>query len=180
MNCYQCTDVRLKPIKLETALPAKQCDKCGGTHLDLLSYRNWRENTKPVNSEEEQTTAEPIEATDTKKALVCQKCSKLMLKFRFSNKHDNFVDVCSTCDDAWLDSGEWELLNQLDIQNQLTQIMTAPWQKNLKQQHFDEIKHDQYIKQLGEEDLETVKAFSDWLKDHPNKALIERYIRSNG
>ncbi|MCJ8312617.1 MAG: hypothetical protein HRU38_10075 [Saccharospirillaceae bacterium] len=177
MNCYQCTDVRLKPIKLESALPAKQCDQCGGTHIDLLSYRNWRENTKLVN--QEQSTAEPVETSDNKKALICQKCSKLMLKFRFSNKHDNVVDVCSHCDDVWLDSGEWELLNQLDIQNQLTQIMTAPWQKNLKQQHFAAIKQEQYLKQLGEEDLQTVKSFSQWLKDHPNKSLIERYIRTN-
>ena len=49
------------------------------------------------------------------------------------------------CDDFRLDSGEWELLNQLDIQNQLTQIMTAPWQKNLKQQHCDEIKQELYL-----------------------------------
>ncbi|BCE03812.1 hypothetical protein [Marinicellulosiphila megalodicopiae] len=178
MNCYQCTSTVLKPIKLDSMLPARQCVKCNGVHLDLLNYRNWRENSSV--SSITKSAAVAVDAQDNKKALVCQKCSKIMLKFKISVDHENFVDVCSHCDDAWLDSGEWELLNELDIQNKLTQIMTDPWQKNIKQQHFEALKEGQYMSQLGEDDFETVKSFAQWIKDHPKKEIIEKYIRTNG
>ncbi len=175
MNCYSCDGFILKPIKLEAGLPARACNKCRGVHLDLLSYRSWREEN--TNEIEKSATVDLVEASDNKKALVCQRCSKIMLKYKVSTDHENYIDLCTSCDDVWLDGGEWSLLKHLQIHGKLTEITTEPWQRHLREEtaamNFD----DHYIKILDNEGYSKLKEITQWIRTHKLKDEILKYIR---
>ena len=105
MNCYNCHRSTLGPVLLDPGLPAKACVECGGVHIDLLTYRSWRDDGYMELIPPD--LLEVALASENHVALICQGCAKLMLKFRISSEHDNFVDVCTHCNTVWLDSGEW-------------------------------------------------------------------------
>ncbi len=174
MNCYSCRDQALKPIKLAQGLPARQCDKCGGTHIDLLNYRSWRDSGQSLD---QNMPSKNVAPADNSKALACQKCSRIMLKYRIATDFENHIDLCTTCDDAWLDGGEWQLLQYLELHNKLAHIMTEPWQRNLHRETAEENFNDHYLDLLGEVDLRKVKEVSEWLKHHPKRDELFDYMR---
>lgn len=182
LNCYCCKTLPLKPTKLDYALPALRCDECHGTYLDLLTYRTWLENNitniEQEKMEQEQSfeNAVKIDAlSNTDNALVCQRCCKFMLKYRINNEHDNSINVCHTCDDVWLDQGEWELLKLLKIQDKLTQVMSEPWQQALRNQEREQVFKKRYQQLLGD-DFEQVEMFATWLYEHPKRSEIQHYL----
>jgi Zn-finger nucleic acid-binding protein len=176
MQCPSCNSHLLKPIKLQPGLAARQCQKCKGILLDLLAYRDWAENHYHP---EDQPANEVELVEDTSKALICPKCSKIMLKFRISGDTSNRVDVCQYCDEAWLDHGEWELLGALKIQDRLNAIFTDPWQRNIREETTQKAQEQRFRERLGDSEYTKLKSFEEWISDHPNRDDIIRYIMKN-
>ena len=173
MQCPSCKSSSLKPIKLQQRLPARLCIKCSGVVIDLLSYRDWAETH--VQQKKVPTPAlEEIE--DTSKALVCPKCSNIMLKFRIAGETSNKIDVCQSCDEAWLDEGEWELLGALKIQHKLNAIFTDPWQRNIREENAKKAQEKRFEDLLGKEEYKKLGDIKNWIKTHPNKDDLVRYI----
>lgn len=181
MFCYQCKTENLKPTKLDFGLPALRCEKCAGTHLDLLTYRAWLED---MASDIEQDKANPDtveidELTNTEHALICQHCHKFMLKHRINHQHDNTINVCHTCYNVWLDKGEWELLKQLKIYDKLTEVMSEPWQKHIREQETQQAFDEHYQKMFGD-DFGKIVDFANWLNQHPKASEIRHFLMSSG
>ena len=175
MKCYRCPNKVLKPVKLVERLPAKECGECSGVLLDLLSYRAWREDYVGAQP----TVFDPSDVQDGDSALQCRSCSKLMLRFRVAAEYSNYVDVCSTCDIAWLDGGEWELLEHLDAADKLTDIMSAPWQAGVRRQQMASITQADLQKDVGEEGVQKLQAFVDWYSALSDKSAVARYLREH-
>src|SRR5262249_40250286 len=130
MKCPHCHTADLLPTMIEESLPAMGCGTCHGALVSLLYYRHWNEQYKESAVE---TAARPtVETTDTTEAIVCPKCSRVMTKYKISGAVANRVDVCSTCDDAWLDGGEWELLEALHLSHKIPAILTDEWQRRIR------------------------------------------------
>jgi len=163
----------LTPTKIDTGLPARECRACGGILIDLLSYRAWAEHYTPIGIHSKD---ELIEAEDTSKALTCPKCSKLMLKFRVSGNTKNKIDVCSNCDEAWLDHGEWELLGALSLQDKLTKIFTDPWQMNIRKSESEAAYLKRFQEALGEADFKRLSETKEWIDEHSKKADLIRFL----
>ena len=176
MNCYTCAGKTLKPIKLEEGLAARSCDTCGGIHIDLLAYRAWSEDVRLLHDPEE-VHPTPIEVDDNQKALLCQRCEKLMTKYRISSSGPNFIDLCASCDDVWLDEGEWQLLGQLNLQGKLTNIATEPWQRSVRATAIAQSSKDHLMDILGE-DLNQAQDFADWVKSHPQRSLLFKFLKN--
>src|SRR5688500_5931024 len=122
MKCPHCKTEDLKPTLIEEYLASMGCDRCHGSLVALLHYRHWAETQKPTRADPGADAADPParvaempDATDTTSAIACPKCSRLMLKYKISGAVANRVDVCSSCDEAWLDGGEWQLLEALEL-----------------------------------------------------------------
>jgi hypothetical protein len=107
MKCPVCKNPDLRPTMIEDLLPSMGCDNCKGSLVSLLYYRHWAENHKPQYCAPSAVTEVPA---DTTNALHCPKCTRLMTKYRLSGTVGNRLDVCRSCDEAWLDGGEWQLL----------------------------------------------------------------------
>jgi len=154
-------------------LPARQCTECNGVLIDLLTYREWAENQEQSKPD---SVPELDQVEDTTKALVCPKCSQIMLKFRIAGETANKVDVCQFCDEAWLDEGEWEILGSLQIQHKLNAIFTDPWQRNIREESVEKAQEKKLIDTLGADHYSRLSEIKDWIHSHPRKNELISYI----
>src|SRR5262245_12982753 len=123
MKCPVCKNPELRPTMIEALLPSMGCETCKGALVTLLYYRHWAETHKPQNEPPPDATL--VEAPpDTTTALRCPKCERIMTKYRLTGEVANRLDLCMVCDEAWLDGGEWELLEQLQLSDKLPAVFT--------------------------------------------------------
>lgn len=176
MHCPKCKSAELKPTKIEEGLPALGCSQCHGALLGLLYYRDWAErmgDSHPVPSVE---LIASFESEDTTGAVSCPKCLRIMQKFRISGGSNNRLDLCTSCDEAWLDGGEWELLKALELSTEIPTVLSEQWQRKIRAELSEEARRQHFTKILGENDLEIADEFRQWLKSHPRRNEILFYV----
>ena len=175
MHCPKCKTEYLKPTKLEEGLPVMGCPKCEGSFISLLYYRDWAERVQfeDLNKIEDK---ELVPDSDTKTALCCPKCSRLMTKYVVSGALNNRLDLCGNCDEAWLDGGEWRLLKSLELGDKLPSIFTDQWQRKVRSEKAEMDRVERLRKLVGDSD--TVKAIEakKWLVGSPNRSTILHFL----
>lgn len=176
MDCPSCQGHRLVPTKIEEDLAASGCMQCQGALLSLVSYRNWAENHAEQHRAAPVTDSD-IQADNTNKALVCPKCSRLMTKYRIGAGSNNRVDLCSGCDEAWLDAGEWALLKQMEVQDKLPRIFTDEWQRRIRREQAAGYFQGEYAQTFGD-DYPRIKELRTWIDGHPQKEELRRYLNN--
>ncbi|MCP4350376.1 MAG: hypothetical protein GY795_33325 [Desulfobacterales bacterium] len=178
MKCPTCNKNSLKPIKIEAGLPGAGCIYCGGVLISLLTYRNWLEHIKNQGGLQIDSNKANAEVTteDSKNALLCPKCTRIMLKYRISSASENYADLCPYCAETWLDSGEWMLLIQLEIHDKLPTIFTEPWQKQIRKERAAIMYSAKYEEQFGEDDYREIKKIREWIYNHPEKEKMMYYL----
>jgi Zn-finger nucleic acid-binding protein len=177
MNCPQCKGYQLEPKELEPGLVAGSCSKCQGALVSLMNYRFWADQQEPTKANEKRSDL--VETVDNSKAQLCPKCAKLMTKFQIGSGSSNRLDLCTGCDEAWLDHGEWQLLKQMDLADKLPKIFTDAWQRNIRLDRQEKIHKNRYEKLLGETDFAKLDIFKQWLDKHPEKAQIKQFLITN-
>ncbi|MGH1472564.1 MAG: zf-TFIIB domain-containing protein [Cellvibrionaceae bacterium] len=172
MDCPKCKKTTLEATEIENGLVAAQCTGCNGMLIPLFSFRYWAKNLSSESSPE----INPTPTEDSDNAIICSKCSHLMLKYLIGIEQKNKLDLCSSCDDVWLDAGEWQLLKQLGIHTQLASITTDVWQSDLRKQRQWNLEKSRYEKILGKKDFSKLIEFQEWLSNHPEKHHIKQFI----
>lgn len=178
MKCPLCKTSDLKPTMIEEYLPAMGCGTCHGSLVSLLYYRHWAETQKTPSGEPENTAA-TFGATDTTTAITCPKCARVMAKYQLTGRVSNRVDVCSTCDEAWLDSGEWELLEALQLSLKMPAIFTDAWQRRIRRELTEETRRSILTRMVGEDGTARVEEFRAWLAKNKHKSHIMAYLYKN-
>lgn len=175
MTCPACSKAELNPVRLEESLPALGCAACGGALLSLVSYRNWREQAGN-DASLDTVPADAPSAKDTLSALRCPKCSHFMSKYRVSAAEEsNQVDLCSHCDEVWLDHGEWELLERLALAGRLTQVFTQPWQQRLRSEQVQRRAEKRWREQLGD-DYDRANEVRAWIAASPHARELLAFL----
>ncbi len=174
MKCPRCTTPDLKPTMIEEYLPAMACGDCEGSLVSLLYYRHWAETQKPPEGAPLGT--KKIETEDSTAALKCPKCARIMTKYKVSGTVSNRLDVCPSCDEAWLDKGEWELLEALQLSHKLPAIFTEAWQRRIRNELSEQTRRGILIRTIGAEDAAKVEEFRKWLGMSKNKTDILVYL----
>lgn len=175
MHCPKCKHEYLKPTKIEEGLPAMGCPKCEGALLSLLYYRDWSERVN-LDPEEHAAQREISTDSDTKTAINCPKCSRLMTKYLVSGALDARLDLCGKCDEAWLDGGEWPLLKSLELGNRLPSVFTDQWQRKVRNEKTEIERINRLKKVVGDSDTEKAVEIKNWLKSNQNKAIIVHFL----
>lgn len=174
MDCPECKSAQLTPTKLEPSLAARSCGACSGAMLDLVAYRLWAER----HSHEADAAAELSEEPATDQgALLCPGCRKIMLRFRYTAGTAHVLDVCSTCDVAWIQRNEWAFLKRLSLHGALTHIFTDPWQRSLRQERTRRALDSEWDKRLGTDLHAEAGELRQWLQAHPKKQELLDYLR---
>jgi len=177
MKCPKCKSIDLHPTKMEQGLSGMGCNECKGVFVSLLYYRDWAERFLATEAESEQ--AEEInseEVENTHNAMSCPKCSRIMTKYRVSSEHDNRLDLCANCDEAWLDKGEWSLLKSLNLGSKMPLVFTEQWQKQVRQQVSEESRRQRFIDLAGNDAIEEADKVRQWLKEEPQRVHILQYL----
>lgn len=173
-NCPHCAERSLIPSRIEAELPALSCEGCGGSLLSLVAYRHWREH-QPEQPALDGSDEALDEVKDTSIALCCPKCRHFMTKFRVSADARNQIDLCVHCDEAWLDRGEWQLLDRLALAGKLTQVFTQPWQHRLRSTEAERRAEQLWSERLGD-DYERAQALREWLRGNAQARHILAYL----
>jgi Zn-finger nucleic acid-binding protein len=176
MKCPRCKTAELKPTMIEENLPALGCETCHGSLVSLVYYRHWAETQKPPQSGEVSGSAPTPETTDTTTAIICPKCGRLMTKHKLAGSVMNRVDVCPSCDEAWLDRGEWELLEALQLSHDMPSIFTDQWQRRIRRQMSDDIRRSILQRSVGDDAAARVEEFKTWLAGQTKKSEIMAYL----
>jgi Zn-finger nucleic acid-binding protein len=156
------------------------CDTCHGSLVSLLYYRHWAETQKLATPPESAApTAGPVATSDSTSALVCPKCVRVMAKFKLTGTVANRVDVCATCDEAWLDGGEWELLEALQLSHELPAILTDAWQRRIRREQSEGTRREILVRLIGEAGTSRVEEFKDWLARNAHKSHVLAYLYRN-
>jgi Zn-finger nucleic acid-binding protein len=178
MKCPHCHTTDLAPTMIEEFLPSMGCGACHGALVSLLYYRHWAETQKePAGAPVSGTPA--VVTTDTTEAITCPKCERVMTKYKISGAVANRVDVCSTCDDAWLDGGEWELLEALHLSHKIPAILTEAWQRRIRRELTAETRRAILARMVGEEGARRVEEFGEWLDKSGHKSHVLTYLYKN-
>ena len=181
MKCPHCQTSDLKPTLIEHSLPAMGCDTCHGSLVSLLYYRHWAETRKPAAAEASGAAgasgpAQAAQASETTRAIMCPKCSRLMTKYKLAGGVANRVDVCNTCDEAWLDGGEWELLEALHLSLNMPAIFTEAWQRRLRRELSEDTRRSILRRLIGAEGAARVEEFRVYLGGSGHKSHILNYL----
>ena len=176
MKCPRCKTPDLKPTMIEEYLPAAGCASCQGTLVSLVYYRHWAEIQKAPAAATSQDTTISIETTDTTTALTCPKCSRIMMKYKLTGTVSNRLDVCSLCDEAWLDMGEWELLEALQLSHLMPAIFTDEWQRRIRRDLVEGTRRSVLAGLIGEPGAARVEEFGAWLQQSKHKFHILQYL----
>ena len=179
MKCPRCQSPELQPTMIEEYLPAMGCGTCKGSLVSLLYYRHWAETQKHFVQSPEASASKPASAVatnDTTAALTCPKCARIMMKYKVTGALSNRLDVCGLCDEAWLDGGEWELLEALQLSLRLPAIFTDAWQSQIRRELAEESRRSVLARRIGEASMARVEEFRDWLADNKHKSEILTYL----
>jgi Zn-finger nucleic acid-binding protein len=160
---------------IEEYLPAMSCESCEGSLVSLLYYRHWAETQKPASANAPGASA-LAETSDTTKALVCPKCARIMAKYKVTGAVANRLDVCGLCDEAWLDRGEWELLEALQLSHKMPAIFTESWQRRIRHEQSEETRRAVLRRWIGDAAAERVEAFRVWLNQQRHKPEVMAYL----
>lgn len=176
MKCPHCKTSELQPTMIDEFLPAMGCPTCHGCLLSLLYYRHWAETRKSPETEP-RSAAAALETSDTTTAITCPKCARVMAKYKLSGRLSNRLDVCSTCDEAWLDGGEWELLEALHLSHKIPAIFTDAWQRRIRREITEETRRDILTRMIGADGAAKVEEFRAWLaKNKEERSYIMTYL----
>lgn len=175
MKCPKCRTVDLSPAKLEDGLPAMGCPQCEGAALSILYYREWAERNQPVATDAV-PDSDVVEDSDTRTAMACPKCSRLMTKFAITGSLRNRIDLCGSCDEAWLDHGEWGVLKTLELANRLPKVFTEQWQRKVRTEKREAARMERLQDQVGEGDAARAEEVRNWLKSHPRRGVILQFL----
>lgn len=180
MDCPACHNSVLSPVKLDQDLPAYGCQQCGGALVSLLYYRDWSERTTyGDNTSGNASDLAPAVETlggDSHGALTCPKCKRLMTKYLVSGDSKNRIDLCSACDEAWLDGGEWEWLKALHLDKKLSSVFTDSWQRRVKTEVIEQKHRERFARIVGEDNIQKAEEIRTWLKGHQFRQEILFYI----
>jgi Zn-finger nucleic acid-binding protein len=174
MKCPRCKTPELQPTMIEEYLPAMGCGTCHGSLVSLLYYRHWAETQKPAT--DTAATGATAETNDTTTAITCPKCSRIMTKYRLMGGVANRVDVCVCCDEAWLDGGEWELLESLQLSLKVTSIFSDAWQRRIRHESSEETRRSILVRLIGDAGAKKVEVFREWLTANRHKPEIMAYL----
>lgn len=177
MKCPNCKTPELKATRIDGGLLAQGCGECGGTVVPLLYYRDWAERTaNDVQIPDSDLDASVATENESHSALACPKCARLMTKFNISGCTKNRLDLCTNCDEAWLDNGEWELLKALQLSKNIPSIFTEAWQRKVRKEQGDIRLKERFEKIVGTPDIEKAEEIRSWLKTHEKRAELLFYI----
>ncbi|CAM3897445.1 hypothetical protein VA7868_00501 [Vibrio aerogenes CECT 7868] len=175
MNCTHCNNGTLRPSFIDGLFRAHTCSGCGGNWILIEDFVTWKEKNEAYHFPADYRLSEEV-GEDTKRALICPVSGVIMRKFKISAKNDHRIDYSVPVGGIWLDKGEWELLKAEGLAGALNQVVTAQWQKKIREENAADNFSALYEAKFGQADYAKIRDIREWLNAHPQKADLRSYL----
>lgn len=176
MQCPTCKTEDLVLEQLEAGLSGQVCPQCAGAALALPAYSDWL--AKRGSDSEVASAAPDFEVADSKRALCCPQCQRIMVKFKVAADAAHSLDYCFSCGEVWFDAGEWDYLKSRGLHTRVRSISTDPWQRRIREENAARVRAEGFKQAIGEEAFPVVENFRQWLSAHPGREDILRYLNT--
>jgi Zn-finger nucleic acid-binding protein len=179
MDCPKCKSALVNGI-LSDLLLTKHCRECSGEWISGHNYQTWRSehaNIAPNPDVLAQNyhlpyTPSPFDA----KAASCPDCGMMMARGKITLRQPFYLEHCLTCGGIWCDRGEWEVLEQLKLHTNISQIFSNAWQAQVRASHMNELERQAVIDKVGVEMAQRVFDLADLLTKHPDGDFAAAYL----
>jgi Zn-finger nucleic acid-binding protein len=180
MHCPKCSKSELVNGLLSDLLFTKYCQECAGEWISGRNYQNWRSDrlgTAPNPDLIAQNYHLPYTPSpfDTKTAQ-CPECQRIMARGKISLEQPFYLEHCLTCGGIWCDRGEWEILEQLNLHTNISQIFSGTWQAKARASHLNELERQAVIDKVGVKLAQQVFDLADILTKHPDGDFAAAYL----
>lgn len=184
VQCPKELKVELKDGVLAGGLSAQCCPDCGGAWIQPEQYADWQNRQGKTPADEPRVAVVPGQlATDFEptpldnRAALCPDCKHYLVRGRVQLKQSTFfVERCPNCKGYWCDRGEWEVLQQLELDKHLDFIFSDIWQARVKELSFAHREREATIEKLGPEIATKIFELAEILEKHPNGDFGVAYL----
>jgi Zn-finger nucleic acid-binding protein len=178
MKCPVCVEHHTLQLDAEPGqLRVRRCVGCGGRWIRSDDYWRWRAHQSP-GAAGPPTQPVPSSGEGEKPGhRFCPEDGYLLARFLVGSPHEFSIDQCRNCSAVWLDSGEWEALQAAGLSDRLHLILSAEWQDDIRRAEREATERKQWLRQLGEEDLERISDFKAWIDGHPKRSELYAFLR---
>lgn len=176
MKCTSCGEGVLRPTFIEELFRAHTCSACGGNWILVQDYVAWKERNPDHIFAEGLDASEEVEATESKRALLCPVSGAIMQKFRISAATEHRLDYSAAVGGLWLDRGEWELLKDEGLAGSLNAVITRQWQRRIREESASETFAELYKAKFGETVYGQLKELREWLNAQEQKEDLRAYL----
>ena len=142
--------------------------------LRAIDY--WRWAARQPRSEDSPDLPSSAVAEDHQGLRHCPEDGYVMARFRVSQHPGFYLDQCRSCSGVWLDQGEWEELAELGLQARLGEVLTEEWEVELRRAEREARDEEMWLRRLGPEDLEKIRALKGWLAEHPKRSELLAFL----
>lgn len=174
MHCPICKKASLKNVELAPDLTGKACEICAGTWVPRHNYDLWRKRHPGDRPEHDAPASSAI--TDRTGAKICPDCGHLLLPYRIGHGLPFALDYCGTCGGVWLDPKEWEAIKAKNLHDNLHDIISEHWQKEVREEKTRELLENTFRRLLGPS-YDKAAEIRAWLRSQPRKSVILAYLK---
>ena len=169
---------------LAGGLVAQCCPDCGGAWIRPEHYAEWQ-TEQGVDPDAEPYVAQVPSQLSTdftptsldNRAALCPDCKHYLVRGRIQLQELMFfVERCPNCQGYWCDRGEWEELQQLQLDQHLNYIFNDQWQAQVKALDLAIREKAATIEKLGPEIADKIFELATLLEDHPNGDFGVAYL----
>ena len=110
---------------------------------------------------------------------LCPESGHIMKRFKIFPNVDFHLDRCGHCNGIWFDGSEWDMLASHNLQDQVNQFFTAPWQKKLREKESRANMDKIYKAKFGAEDYARIQEVRAWLEENPRRAMLIAFLQAD-
>lgn len=165
----------MEPVTLVDGLDAYRCADSGGHYIPAPAYMHWLEKQPARLPQLPATTQDVDPLTETTGALICPESGTLMTRFKVGHGFGFAIDRSIT-GGIWLDGGEWQALRERNFHDEIHLVFTAPWQKQVRDQHAQAVHEERLQSALGADLVSRLQSLRADLANHPHRNLALAFI----
>jgi len=152
-------------------------------YIQSHAYWKWLEHHKEKNSHnissQNKTIPEINLNDDYKSAAICPESGCILIRYQVGHGLPFHIDRSPATGSVWLDKGEWEVLKNHNVHNQLHLIFSSSYQLAIASEQAKENLRNQFELSVGEETMEALKLMAAQMAGHPQRQRMLAWLREN-
>lgn len=177
MKCPVCANKTLKKTEILPNLDAQTCPACEGVWISSLAYFAWLRSLNASFPDRPVGDA-AIHPEANSSAKICPECGHLLRRYKVIPNTDFYLDHCSSCNGTWMDHGEWQTIETLNLQDNLHTFFTRPWQEKIRGEEVRAAFEKIYREKFGAHDYAEIRRIRTWMRQHPQSQMLLAYLQS--